>query len=97
MFAPQEFEWDEAKEANNRTKQGISFAAATRVFEDPRRIDYDASRAGDGEARRKVVGLIGNRLYTVVYTIRGTACRVISARRANSSERRLHDDRALQA
>jgi uncharacterized DUF497 family protein len=33
MFAPREFEWDEAKEANNRTKQGISFAAATRVFE----------------------------------------------------------------
>ena len=71
MFAPREFEWDEAKEANNRTKQGISFAAATRVFGDPRRIDYDASRAGDGEARRKVVGLIGNRLYTVVYTIPG--------------------------
>jgi uncharacterized DUF497 family protein len=35
MFAPQEFEWDEAKEANNRTKQGISFAAATRAFGDP--------------------------------------------------------------
>lgn len=97
MFAPREFEWDEAKEASNRTKQGISFAAATRAFGDSRRIDYDASRAGDGEARRKVVGRIGNRLCTVVYTIRGAACRVISARRANSSERRLYDDRALQA
>jgi len=97
MFAPREFEWDEAKAASNRAKQGISFAAAVRAFADARRIDYDVSRGEDGEARRKVVGLIGNRLYTVVYTIRGPACRVISARRANTSERRRYDHRTLQA
>jgi uncharacterized DUF497 family protein len=79
MFAPREFEWDEAKAASNYAKHRVSFPFAVRVFADPQRVDYDASRVADGEARRKVVGLIGRRLFTIVYTIRGSACRMISA------------------
>jgi uncharacterized DUF497 family protein len=63
MFAPKEFEWDEAKAASNIRKHRISFGFAVRVARDPRRLDYNVSRAEDGEARRKVVGLIRNRLY----------------------------------
>jgi uncharacterized DUF497 family protein len=96
MFAPREFEWDEAKAASNEAKQRISFSFAIAVFSDQRRVDIDASREEDGEFRRKVVGLIGNRLYTVIYTVRVSACRVISARRANTPERRLYDYRSLQ-
>jgi uncharacterized DUF497 family protein len=87
-----EFEWDDAKAASNREKHGISFPYATRVFLDPRRVDFDASRAGDGEMRRKTVGRADGRLFAVVYACRGEAIRVISARRTNKAEERAYDD-----
>jgi uncharacterized protein len=86
MFAPREFEWDEAKAASNYLKHRVSFPFAVRLFDDPRRVDYDVSRVAEGEARRKVVGRIGRRLFTVVYTLRGSACRMISARSPNQAE-----------
>jgi uncharacterized protein len=95
MFAPHEFEWDEAKAASNERKHDIPFASAAAAFHDPRRVDFDVSREQDREMRRKVVGLIGNRLYTVVYTVRGSACRIISARLANTSEKRRYGYRPL--
>jgi uncharacterized protein len=46
-----EYEWDEAKAAANFAKHGISFTAAARALEDPRKIeilddrfDYDEER-----------------------------------------------------
>jgi uncharacterized DUF497 family protein len=53
MFPPTEFEWDNAKAASNLTKHGVPFAFAARVFLDAGVVDFDASRAPDGEARRK--------------------------------------------
>jgi uncharacterized DUF497 family protein len=85
------FEWDESKAAQNLAKHGISFEFATRISRDRRRLDFDVSRADQREARRKTIGLIGNRLYAVIYTMRGSACRIISARRANASEERRYD------
>ena len=92
-----QFEWDNAKVQGNLAKHGLRFDVAARVFDDPERQDNDASHAEDGETRRKAVGLIEGRLVTVVYTRRGEAVRVISARRANGKERRGYDDRALHA
>ena len=57
MFAPREFEWDEAKEARNFAKQ--LFTDILGVFSDPARVDYDVSRPEEGEFRRKTVGRIG--------------------------------------
>jgi len=40
------FEWDRAKDAANRTKHGVSFAAAQYAFIDPQRvIAEDASHS----------------------------------------------------
>src|SRR5476651_1395365 len=69
---------------------GVPFAYAARVFLDPRIVEFDASRDGDGEARRKAVGLIVGKLYIVVYTDRGGVYRIISARRTNATEERAY-------
>jgi uncharacterized protein len=48
------------------------------------------ARDADGEARRKAIGLIEGRVFTVVYVQRGEAIRIISARRANATERKVY-------
>jgi uncharacterized DUF497 family protein len=86
MAAGLEFEWDDAKAESNEAKHGVPFNFALRVFFDPQHVDFDVSREADGEARRKVVGMIHGRLYTVVFTQRSMRVRIISARRSNRSE-----------
>jgi len=90
MAGQREFEWDDAKAKSNLAKHGVPFAYATRVFLDPRLVEFDASRDGDGEARRKAVGLIDGKLFIVVYTDRGGVYRIISARRTNATEERAY-------
>ena len=84
------FEWDDAKAASNLAKHGVPFDYATRVFLDEAVVDFDASREADGEARRKAIALIEGRVFTVVYVQRGEAIRIISARRANATERKAY-------
>jgi uncharacterized DUF497 family protein len=84
------FEWDEAKAAANLAKHGVAFPDAAFVFADPAHLTIDASRADDGEARLKAVGMVAGRLMTVVFTVRAKAVRIISARRANDKERRAY-------
>ena len=81
-----DFDWDDAKAASNLAKHGVPFEYAARVFLDASKVDFDVSRAVDGEQRRKVIGVIEGRLYVVVYTIRETRLRLISARRCNATE-----------
>jgi uncharacterized protein len=76
--------------AEQSGQHGVPFPYAVRVFLDPQRVDFDASREGDGEVRRKTVGLIEGRLYVVVYTDRDGVRRIISARRTNVTEQRAY-------
>jgi uncharacterized DUF497 family protein len=85
-----EFEWSEVKAAANFAKHRVHFDFATRAFLDPVGVDLDASRASDGEPRRKRLGVIEGHLYAVVYTVRGGRCRLISARKRNPTEQRLY-------
>ena len=85
-----EFEWDDATAESNLAKHGIPFSYATRVCLDPRIVEFDASREGYGEARRKAVGLIDGRLFVIVYAARGGIYRIISARRTNATEERAY-------
>jgi uncharacterized DUF497 family protein len=82
-----DYEWDRAKEALNRRKHGVDFAAAVAALEDSHRLeDIDAGHAG-GEERTRVIGMAHGAILFVVTTMRSeTACRVISARRATRHE-----------
>ena len=64
------FEWDEKKNRRNRAKHGVSFEAATLVFEDPHAVGVP-ERAEEGEERWKTVGMpAGVVLLLVVHTHR---------------------------
>jgi uncharacterized DUF497 family protein len=89
---PAVFEWDSVKASGNLAKHGVRFEVATHVFDDPDHADFDASHTQDGETRRKAVGRIEGRLFTLVYTVRGEACRLISARASNAMEKRRYAD-----
>jgi uncharacterized DUF497 family protein len=83
-----EIEWDEAKRMANVAKHGIDFYDVLEVFASSH-LEIEA-RQTNGETRRLAVGLIAGRLVTIVFTHRGEAIRIISARRARHGERRQY-------
>ena len=84
-----EFEWDEAKDVENRRKHGLSlgdaagldWAGATGVTDG--RADY-------GEVRQLAYAYLDGRMHTCVFTLRQGARRIISLRKSNSREIRDH-------
>ena len=85
-------EWDYNKNLINIKKNGISFEVAALVFADKQRIElYDDEHSQD-EERYIVLGRVHGILY-VVYTMRGEAARIISARMATKTERRIYIER----
>ncbi len=91
------FEWDESKARSNHQKHGISFETATFVFDDPFAI-LELERIEDGEYRWQTLGMAGGApLLLVVHTILDEdveIVRIISARRADRSERRRYEQQA---
>lgn len=87
-----EFEWDAVKAAQNFAKHGVLFVYAVELFLDPKRIEQEDTRRDYSEERHISLGMIEGRLFAVVYTRRGNAVRVISARKANDREQRQYDN-----
>jgi hypothetical protein len=90
------FEWDEAKNAANKRKHGVSFEEARSVFYDERALlteDPDDSHAED---RFVLLGLSGTLRTLIVchcYRRRDAVIRIISARRADRTERATYERR----
>jgi uncharacterized DUF497 family protein len=87
------FEWDEAKSDQCYAERGFDFAYAARAFFDPNRLIQADTRHCYGEERYQLMGKIEQRLFVVVYTPRGDAIRIISARKANRREVQHYEDR----
>jgi uncharacterized DUF497 family protein len=87
-----QFEWDENKAANNRSKHSISFDEAKTIFDDPLYVDfYDPDHSQD-EERYLIIGESNRgRLLIVSYTERSQAIRIISAREVTQSERESYE------
>ncbi|MBI1779750.1 MAG: BrnT family toxin [Proteobacteria bacterium] len=83
-----DLEWDSTKSESCYRERGFDFLYAAGVFLDPDCVDVVDDRYDYGEERRIVYGKIEGRLYVVVYTLRGTVHRIISARRANRRDER---------
>ena len=81
-----EFEWDEAKNSACFERRGFDFAYAAQAFLDPQRIVAQDRRRDYGEDRCQLLGTVDGRVYVVVYTVRNSAVRIISARKANRRE-----------
>ena len=81
-----EFEWDPAKAASNLRDHRISFPYATRVFLDPHRQERLDTREEYDEERWVVLGWVDEWILVVVYTLRGSNIRLISARKADRND-----------
>lgn len=93
MPEPLRFQWDARKAAGNRAKHKVSFQEAVTVFGDPLgRITDDPRHSGD-EERSVLLGQSDRRrLLVVMFTERGEAIRLISARKATRRERRKYEE-----
>ena len=90
------FEWDERKNRRNRAKHGVSFEAATLVFDDPHAVGVP-DRTEEGEERWKTVGMAAGVVpLLVVHTHREEGgeeyIRIISARKATPRERKTYEE-----
>ena len=86
------FEWDEEKAKANLKKHRIDFDEATTVFTDPFSITInDPDHSGDEQRYIDFGSSAAGRMLVVVYTERGSKIRIISCRRATSTERKLYE------
>ena len=73
------FEWDEAKNLENRIKHGISFEEAVRAFRDPKRVIIKDRRHSLAEKRYHCIGFIEPGIVTVRFTYRAKGVRILGA------------------
>ncbi|MBV8493806.1 MAG: BrnT family toxin [Alphaproteobacteria bacterium] len=85
------FEWDPIKESLNVEKHHIDFTTASQIWNNPivEKID---SRREYRETRIIAIGEAEETLLVVVYTWREDTRRIISARKANSREKRRFEE-----
>ncbi len=82
--------WDHNKNVTNKRKHGIDFEYAKLVFADPNRIELYDEEHSAYEDRYMVIGLVDDVL-VVVYTMRKSLYRIISARKATRREREYYE------
>jgi uncharacterized protein len=78
-MAKARFEWDVAKDRENRLKRGVSFTMVQFAFADPRRvIALDTTHSTD-EERYFCFGEMGGGILTVRFTYRSNVIRILGA------------------
>jgi uncharacterized protein len=90
------FEWDRAKSGLNKRKHGISFEEAETVFSDDHALLLDDPEHSDEEERFILLGLSALLRTLVVchcYREKDEIIRIISARKADRSERNHYNQR----
>jgi uncharacterized protein len=78
------FEFDPEKSTINLAKHGIDFIQAQALWDDDRRAEILSG--GSEEKRWLLIGKIGGRHWTAIYTMRKANIRIISVRRSRANE-----------
>ena len=91
-----EFEWDDVKSDACFAHRGFDFSYAIRAFLDDDRIVGRDRRWDYGEDRYRLLGAIEGRVFAVIYTMRASAIRIVSARKANGREVREYEQNTCQ-
>lgn len=86
------WDWDEQKRQATLRLRGLDFSLIHDFDLTTAWIDPD-DRRDYGEARFKATGMIGDRLFIVIFTPRGERFRLISLRKANTREKREWENR----
>lgn len=82
------FEFDPNKSEANKAKHGIDFEEAQVLWTGP---VLEVSARSESEDRKLVIGMIGERVWSAIVTIRGDSVRIISVRRARDEERKAYE------
>lgn len=82
-----EIEWDETKRQLVLAKHGLDFRDVGKILDLPHVL---LTARSDAETRLLAVGLVGDRMVAVVFTLRGDRVRLITARRARDNECRAY-------
>ena len=85
-----DFELDPHKSATNKEKHGIDFAEAQKLWEDRDRLLVPARM--QNEARFMLIGKIGQKHWSVIFTYRGETIRIISVRRAREEQANAYEN-----
>jgi uncharacterized protein len=87
------FEWAEGNRAKNWERHQVSTAECEEIFFNLPLLMHEDIKHSQQEPRYYVLGKTdaGRRLF-IVFTVRGTKIRVISARPMNRKERQLYDE-----
>jgi len=87
-----DFEWDDGKAERIYRKHGVSFEEASTVFFDSLSVTGQDPEHSFGERRFVTIGLSwSGSLLTVAHAERGDRIRIISAREATRTERKLYE------
>ncbi len=84
-----EIEFDPAKNAENLRKHGIALEQARQLWEVPA-VAVKARTVG--EDRFMIIGRLGHKLYSAIFTMRGEKIRLISARRSHRKEEQIYHE-----
>jgi len=85
-----EFEFDPEKSTANQHKHGIGFSDAQVLWDDPDRLLVPAKTLG--EKRFMLIGKIGEKHWSAIYTMRQHRVRIISVRRSREEEVEAYED-----
>lgn len=83
------FEWDPVKDAANRRKHGVGFRESSEVFRGFVLIAED-TRRDYGERRFIALGEYDGEVIRLIFTERDSNIRIISAWKANRSDRKAY-------
>ncbi len=91
---PLEFEWDKGNSGKNLKAHAVSDEECEEAFFDPKKkLAKDALHSGK-EPRFILLGMTGkSRLLFIVFTLRKSRIRVISARDINKKEKHLYEEK----
>ena len=83
------FEFDKQKSKSNFKKHGIDFLQAQILWEDSDRLEVPARL--ESEKRWILIGKIGSKHWSAIFTIRSNKIRIISVRRSRKEEVEIYE------
>jgi len=84
------FEYDTDKSLINKAKHGVDFEQAKEIWQGNNVILEAITK---DEPRYMVIGLIVDKLFSCIFTVRGHKIRIISCRRSREEERRIYHEK----
>ena len=85
-----EFEYDQIKSYTNEEKHRIDFDEAQVLWLDEDRVEFPAR--SDTEERHALIAKKDEKIWVAFYTMRESAIRIISVRRARENEEKTYYD-----